>query len=165
LAPTTLQAHQDLCQELKRQSDALSASVQRTHQKLLLAREDYQRSLRSFDDLEAELCITSSGFEEHQKCALERFWEGLNKAGGSENLEIYEDYGKVLEEVSTKKRKRGPGAPVAVFGGGRVDELEREVKRAKRTRNVALGISMMTLAGLAGNLAVSFASDFLRLNA
>lgn len=142
------------CASLRRTRDAIQRSLHRTETKLAFAREDYQRSLQAFDDLERELVSVSAHFEEGQRRALEKYFEGLEEGDGGD---LYEEYrkvqGGVSEEAKRRKRAREEGEEreeVSVSQNGRsVEELEREIKKVKRGRNVAWGIAATCVAAVA----------------
>ncbi|RUS15453.1 hypothetical protein BC938DRAFT_476934 [Jimgerdemannia flammicorona] len=153
------------CEHLKRRADAIARSLDKTQRKLAFAREDYQRSLQSFDDLERELVSISSHFEEGQKRALETLFEALDGRAKDETvstLDLYDEYRRVQSGIAeeARKRKRARDDPFVVGDeiqaaivvkedGKLVEDLEREIKRVRRGRNVAWGVAATCVAAVA----------------
>ncbi|CAG8554801.1 2091_t:CDS:2 [Paraglomus occultum] len=141
------------CLELKSQSELVEESLTKARARLLFAREDYQRSLHAFDDLENELTSISQTFEETQKRALEQFFAGLN----DKDVDVYEAHRKFHESATQEALERR--------GRKRkeIEELQAQVRGAKRIKNAALLTSVVALAPWIGAMALGLWEKFLIL--
>ncbi|KAL1922315.1 uncharacterized protein VTP21DRAFT_9854 [Calcarisporiella thermophila] len=143
-ASEELQSLYQQCLRHKRQCELAQSLLRRTHEKLEFARRTSVRAQRSFDDLEHELTLISSDFEKAQQKALEVFFEGVGEGKG---MGVFREYLNLQEGKETgaesRKRKRQ---------GGGEDEIEstlvKEVRAAKRARNVSMGVALAAVIPL-----------------